>query len=83
MLDLCRSLQRQGRTIVAVLHDLGQAARSATHLVAMRDGRVVSQGAPAQVLTPELIAQVFGLEARILTDPVDGRPVVVPVRSLP
>ncbi|SJN43226.1 ABC transporter ATP-binding protein [Luteococcus japonicus] len=83
VLDLCRSLQRQGRTIVAVLHDLGQAARSATHLVAMRDGRVVSQGAPAQVLTPELIAQVFGLEARILTDPVDGRPVVVPVRSLP
>lgn len=83
VLDLCRSLQAEGRTVVAVLHDLGQAARYATHLVVMRDGAVVAQGPPREVLTEDLIARVFDLEARILADPVDGSPVVVPVRPLP
>ncbi len=82
VLGLCRSLQAEGRTVVAVLHDLGHAARYATHLVAMRDGTVIAEGPPSEVLTEDLIARVFDLEARILTDPVDGSPIVVPVRSL-
>ena len=52
LLELCRSLNReQGRTVVAVLHDLNQACRYADFVVAMRDGKIVAQGRPADVVT--------------------------------
>jgi len=79
VLDLCASLHaEQGRTLVAVLHDLNHAARYATHLIAMRDGRIVAEGKPAQIVTTELIGQVFGLPCRIIDDPETGTPLVVP-----
>lgn len=78
VLELCRTLQEQGRTLVAVLHDLNQAARYATHLIAMRGGSIVAQGAPGDVVTPELVQQVFGLPCRIIEDPETGTPLVVP-----
>ncbi|MFG2846140.1 ABC transporter ATP-binding protein [Kitasatospora sp. NPDC048296] len=79
VLDLVRRLNvERGRTVVAVLHDLNQAARYADHLVAMRDGRVVAQGAPGEVVTAELVREVFGLESVVVPDPVTGTPLVVP-----
>lgn len=80
VLDLVRRLNREeGRTVVMVLHDLNQACRYADHLVALRDGAVAAAGAPAEVVTEELVAEVFELEARIVPDPVTGTPLVVPV----
>ncbi|MEV6326169.1 ABC transporter ATP-binding protein [Streptomyces sp. NPDC051909] len=79
VLDLVRRLNRaRGRTIVLVLHDLNQAARYADHLVAMKSGRVVAEGPPAQVVTAELVRNVFGLESVVIPDPVTGSPLVVP-----
>ncbi|GII24035.1 ABC transporter ATP-binding protein [Planosporangium mesophilum] len=79
VLDLCARLHAdQGRTLVAVLHDLNHAARYATHLIAMRDGRVVAEGAPGEVVTADLIEAVFGLECRVIDDPESGTPLVVP-----
>ncbi|MEU9041951.1 MULTISPECIES: ABC transporter ATP-binding protein [unclassified Kitasatospora] len=79
VLDLVRRLNvERGRTVVAVLHDLNQAARYADHLVAMRDGRVVAQGAPGEVVTAELVREVFGLDSVVVPDPVTGTPLVVP-----
>ncbi|MFR9777522.1 ABC transporter ATP-binding protein [Micromonospora sp. MS34] len=79
VLDLCARLHaEQGRTLVAVLHDLHQAARYATHLVAMRAGRVVAAGDPRRIVTAELVEEVFGLPCRILEDPETGSPLVVP-----
>jgi len=72
----------RGRTVVVVLHDLNLAARHAQRLVAMKDGELVMSGTPAEVLTEQLLADVFDLEARILPDPVSGTPMVVPVRRL-
>jgi len=72
----------RGRTVVVVLHDLNLAARYAQRLVAMKDGVLVSSGRPDEVLTEQLLADVFDLEARILPDPVSGTPMVVPVRRL-
>ena len=80
VLDLCADLHESGRTLVAVLHDLNQAARYATHLVAMKDGRIVAQGPPAEVVTAERIRDVFGLACRVLPDPETGTPMVVPAR---
>ena len=74
--DLTRHL---GRTIVMVLHDLNLAARYADHLVAMKDGRIVAEGAPADVVTEETVAEVFGLTSRVVPDPVSGTPMVVPI----
>ncbi|MEU9604931.1 ABC transporter ATP-binding protein [Streptomyces sp. NPDC048057] len=79
VLDLVRRLNHErGRTVVAVLHDLNQAARYADHLVAMKAGRVVAEGAPADVVTAELVREVFGLTAVVVPDPVTGSPLVVP-----
>ncbi|WP_415948967.1 ABC transporter ATP-binding protein [Streptomyces sp. KLOTTS4A1] len=79
VLDLCADLhEEQGRTLVAVLHDLNHAARYATHLIAMRDGRVLAEGAPSEIVTAELVEQVFGLRCQIITDPETGTPLVVP-----
>jgi iron complex transport system ATP-binding protein len=80
VLDLLADLNEQdGRTVVLVLHDLNQAARYSDHLVAMKDGRVVAEGAPADVVTVELVREVFGLECRVVADPVTGTPMVVPL----
>ncbi|MGV9314894.1 ABC transporter ATP-binding protein [Streptomyces sp. NPDC003691] len=80
VLDLCAELhETQGRTLVAVLHDLNQAARYATHLIALRDGRVVAEGAPSDVVTAELVEEVFGVRSRVIDDPESGTPLVVPV----
>ncbi|MGN9795340.1 ABC transporter ATP-binding protein [Streptomyces sp. NPDC054847] len=79
VLDLCAELhESQGRTLVAVLHDLNQAARYATHLVALRDGRIVAEGAPSEVVTAELVEQVFGVKSQIIEDPESGTPLVIP-----
>ncbi|BBG02940.1 MULTISPECIES: ABC transporter ATP-binding protein [Pseudonocardia] len=79
VLELVRRLQSEaGRTVVMVLHDLNLAARYADRLIAMKDGRIVATGTPAEVITEELLAEVFGLRARVLPDPVTGTPLVVP-----
>lgn len=80
VLDLLARLHAQGRTLVAVLHDLSQAARYATDLVVMADGVVVAQGPPPAVLTEELVERVFGLPCRVVPDPETGTPLVVPRR---
>ncbi|MFC5381598.1 ABC transporter ATP-binding protein [Aquipuribacter nitratireducens] len=80
VLDLLADLNEQeGRTVVLVLHDLNQAARYSHHLVAMKHGRVVAEGTPAEVVTEELVADVFGLRSRVVPDPVTGTPMVVPL----
>jgi iron complex transport system ATP-binding protein len=81
VLDLVRQLNHdRGRTVVAVLHDLNQAARYADHLVAMKAGRIIAQGHPAEVVTAELVREVFGLDSVVVPDPVTGSPLVVPGR---
>ncbi|MDQ1105751.1 iron complex transport system ATP-binding protein [Nocardioides zeae] len=80
MLDLLAELNlRAGTTIVMVLHDLNLSARYADRLVAMKQGRVVAEGTPAEVVTEDNVRDVFGLESRVIPDPVSHTPLVVPV----
>ncbi|MFJ6014047.1 ABC transporter ATP-binding protein [Streptomyces sp. NPDC092952] len=84
VLDLCADLhETQGRTLVAVLHDLNHAARYATHLVAMRDGRVIAEGPPGEIVTAGLVERVFGLRCQVIDDPETGTPLVVPAARGP
>lgn len=79
LLELLRTLHEEGRTVVAVLHDLDQAARYADHLVVMRDGAVVASGPPGEVVTAEMVHEVFGLPCIVVPDPVTGTPSVAPL----
>jgi iron complex transport system ATP-binding protein len=78
VLDLCAELHEQGRTIVAVLHDLNHACRYATELIVMKAGSVVAQGPPAEVMTAERVEEVFAMPCRVIDDPETGTPMVVP-----
>lgn len=78
VLDLCAELhEEQGRTLVAVLHDLNHAARYATHLIALKGGEVIAQGAPNDIVTAGLVEEVFGLRCQVIDDPETGTPLVV------
>ncbi|MBO0908481.1 ABC transporter ATP-binding protein [Arthrobacter sunyaminii] len=80
VLDLITDLNRRaGTTVAIVLHDLNLAARYADHLIAMKSGAIAAQGAPADVVTEDLVRDVFGLESRVIPDPVSGTPMVVPI----
>lgn len=80
LMELMRDLNRQhGRTLVVVLHELNHACRYASHLIAMRDGQIVAQGKPQEIVTAQLIEQVYDLKSVIISDPVAGTPMVIPI----
>ena len=84
VLRLCRRLHaRGGTTLVAVLHDLNMAFRYADHVVAMKDGRVVTTGTPDEVGTAELVSSIYDVECVCIPDPVTGRPMVIPLDTDP
>jgi hypothetical protein len=80
VLDLVVDLnRREDRTVVMVLHDLNQACRHADHMIAMKSGRIVTQGPPAEVISPEVVAEVFDAAATVHT----GVPAVASSRRPP
>ncbi|MFJ8580992.1 ABC transporter ATP-binding protein [Micromonospora sp. NPDC093277] len=80
LLHLCQDMRADGRSVLAVLHDINQAARYASHLVVMKSGRVVTQGPPEEVLEAGLVADVFGIDGVIERDSQSGSPMIT-VRS--
>lgn len=80
VLDLVTDLNRKrGTTVAIVLHDLNLAARYADHVIAMKDGAVAALGSPEDVVTEDLVHEVFGLESRVIPDPVSGTPLILPI----
>ncbi len=75
-LDLVRMLAAAGKTCIAVLHDIAQAARYGDRVVVMREGRIFANGAPSEVITSEMIRAVYGLDCDVYPDPVSATPVV-------
>ena len=82
VLDLLADLNRQqGKTVVMVLHDVNQAAEYAEHVFVLRQGVLVTEGPPEQVLTRDMMSDVFGIESQILPHPVSGKPLCVPLKG--
>jgi iron complex transport system ATP-binding protein len=75
---LSRLAHEHGRTLLLVLHDLNLAAAYADHLVMMRDGRIVTSGTPSEVFTAANLKHVFDLDAHVMHDPENGRPLCIP-----
>jgi len=74
---LMGELRAQGKTVVAVLHDLNQASRYCDHLVVMANGHIMAQGTPEAVMNPGLLRTVFNVDTEIHPEPVSGRPMCV------
>lgn len=82
IMELLRSLvATRCKTVVAVLHDLNQAARYASHMVMLDAGKVVAAGTPGQVITTDNIAGVFGIAASVTPDPFTGTPMYIPLAT--
>lgn len=80
VLDLLADLnERDGRTVVMVLHDVNQAARYSHEIVAMKDGAIVGRGRPTEIIDVAFLRDVFGLDAQVIADPVDGTPICLPL----
>lgn len=79
VLDLVDDLHESGCTVVMVLHDLNLATRYSDNLVVMREGAILAQGHPRDVITAELLHEAFGLRAKVIDDPVGDRPLIVPI----
>ncbi|GAB3254259.1 ABC transporter ATP-binding protein [Kineosporia babensis] len=80
VLDLLIDLnEKRGTTVVVVLHDLNLACRYADHLVALRAGKVLAEGNPGEVVTAELIGEIFGMRCSVVPDPISGTPMIVPI----
>lgn len=79
VLDLVDDLHESGRTVVMVLHDLNLATRYSDNLIVMREGSILAQGHPRDVITAELLDEAFGLRAAVVDDPVGDRPLIVPI----
>jgi iron complex transport system ATP-binding protein len=80
LLELIVRMNREhNRTVLMVLHDISLAARYSDHLVAMKNGAIVTQGTPEQVVRPDVLRDVFGLAAQVVTEPTAGRPHVIPL----
>ena len=82
-LDVLAALQHlaaTGTTVVAALHDLTSAAAHADAVIVLSHGRVVATGPTAETLTPALVREVYGIEARWMTNPLTGRPLLAVAR---
>ncbi|RQP08666.1 MAG: heme ABC transporter ATP-binding protein [Microbacteriaceae bacterium] len=79
VLRIARSLALEGRTVIVVLHDLSLAGAYADRIALLERGRLRALGAPVDVLTEELVSEVYGLEVEVLVR--DGRPLVIPRRG--
>jgi iron complex transport system ATP-binding protein len=80
VLDLVTDLNRtRGTTVAIVMHDLNLAARYADHVIAMKGGKIVAEGTSVDVVTEDLVRDVFGLESRVVPDPISGTPLIIPI----
>ena len=81
--ELIRTLSREGKTIAMVVHDIVGACRYADHIVAMNNGRIIGEGIPQHIITPELIRDLYGVYCDVIPDPGSGNPVLVNFRQNP
>ncbi|SCE16453.1 iron complex transport system ATP-binding protein, partial [Streptomyces sp. DfronAA-171] len=81
VLRVCRERAAAGDAVVVVLHDLGLAAAYAHRVAVLHDGRVTADGPPAEVLSADLLSEVYRQPVEVIPHPASGDPLVLPVRA--
>lgn len=77
LMKLIRAMNDRGKTVIVVLHDLNQACRYCDHLLVLKEGKLVAQGAPESIFTEQLLSDVFSLQAKVVSDPIASTPMCV------
>ncbi len=80
VLELLVKLNEEGKTIIMVLHDLNHAAHYADHLIVLAGGQMIAQGSSHEVITEQIVRDVFGVESQVMPHPVTGKPLCLPLR---
>lgn len=84
LMELAANLVRNlNKTVVAVLHDLNQAARYADHMIMLKAGRVIAAGPPEEIVTADIVRAVFQVDSMIIPDPVTQTPLCIPIPKRP
>lgn len=82
ILDLLKELnKKRGTTIVMVLHDINLSTKYADYLFAMKDGTLIKQGTPSEIITEDTIRKIYGIDSVIIRDPISDSPFVIPVSA--
>src|SRR5690606_15998468 len=81
VIELVQRLNADGKTVVMVLHDINEASRASDHIVAMKDGRILHEGPPADVVRPDHLRELYGVECDVFPHPTQGHPVCIPVSA--
>ncbi|OYD14810.1 hypothetical protein CH333_07160 [candidate division WOR-3 bacterium JGI_Cruoil_03_44_89] len=75
---LLRELKSHGITIITVLHDLNLASEYSERVVVIKDGRILYDGLPLDIIDKEIIKRIYGIEVNIIKNPLSGLPLVLP-----
>ncbi|MGG0889271.1 ABC transporter ATP-binding protein [Cytobacillus horneckiae] len=82
VLEIVEELNRvHACTVVMVLHDINHAARFSDNIIAMKSGEIMKKGSPKEIMTRDVLREVFNIEARIIVDPYNGVPVCLGYES--
>ncbi|WP_017221519.1 Fe(3+) dicitrate ABC transporter ATP-binding protein FecE [Moritella dasanensis] len=79
LMEMMQKMNRRGKTLVVVLHDLNQACRYCDHLIVMKKGAIIAQDEPHKVFNSQLLKEVFSLNATIMMDPIANKPMCIPL----
>ncbi|MCV2401474.1 ABC transporter ATP-binding protein [Marinomonas sp. C2222] len=80
--ELIKALSNKGKTVAMVVHDLPSACRYADHIVAMKGGKIIAEGPPKEVITKELVLELYGIECDLLLDPTTQTPILINIRRV-
>ncbi len=82
ILDLLKDLNTKKKTtIVMVLHDINLASKYADYIFAMKNGKLITEGRPQDIITSTVIENIYGLKSFVITDPVSCSPMIIPISS--
>lgn len=80
ILDIMARLNKEkGKTIVMVLHDINMACRYCDYIFAVKEGQIIAEGKPGDIMTADLIRETFNLNCQIIEDPISHTPYVIPI----
>ncbi|MCE7858362.1 MAG: ABC transporter ATP-binding protein [Chloroflexi bacterium CFX2] len=79
-MELLVKLNQEGKTIIIVLHDLNHAAHFADHVIILADGRMIEQGTSHEVITEQIVRDVFGVASQVIAHPSTNKPLCLPLR---